>query len=154
MYTSFQFCAQQCHVHNLKLSTREVFMPQKLVDATNQPPAVAKASLPACQCYERHSRDSYPIPFERTNILCSGKSPNIKVSCFLLIQPEVDLWAFLVAQQERIHLQAGAAETVGSIPGSERASAAGNGNSPQYSCLKNSRGAWWATVRVVVNSWT
>ena len=33
---------------------------------------------------------------------------------------------------------------------------AGNGNSFQYSCLKNlvSKGAWWATVHEVTKSWT
>ena len=38
----------------------------------------------------------------------------------------------------------------------QKAFGAGNGNPPQYSRLKNSmdRGAWWATVRVVVKSWT
>ena len=41
---------------------------------------------------------------------------------------------------------------LGSIPGSERASAGGNGNPLQYSCLRNltDRGAWWATVHGVV----
>ena len=36
----------------------------------------------------------------------------------------------------------------GSIPGLERFPGRGNGNSSQYSCLKNSmdRGVWWATV--------
>ena len=40
--------------------------------------------------------------------------------------------------------------------GSGRAPGRGNGNSLQYSCLKNpmDRGAWWATVRRVATSWT
>ena len=40
---------------------------------------------------------------------------------------------------------------VGSIPGSERSSGEGNGNSHQYSCLGNSmdRGAWQAIVHGV-----
>ena len=39
----------------------------------------------------------------------------------------------------------------GSIPGSERSSGEGNGNSLQYSCLENSRdrGAWLGTVHEV-----
>ena len=39
-------------------------------------------------------------------------------------------------------------ETQGSIPESERGPGGGNGNPPQYSCLRNpmDRGAWWATV--------
>ena len=37
---------------------------------------------------------------------------------------------------------------LGSIPGSGRSPAEGNGNPLQYSCLENSmdRGAWWAIV--------
>ena len=37
-----------------------------------------------------------------------------------------------------------------------RSSKVGNGNSLQYSCLKNpmDRGAWWATVHGVIKSWT
>ena len=43
-------------------------------------------------------------------------------------------------------------ETQGSIPGSRRSSGEGNGNTLQYSCLKISRGAWWATVHGVSES--
>ena len=44
---------------------------------------------------------------------------------------------------------------VGSIPGSGRSPGGGNGNSLQYSCLKNSmdRGAWWAIVHRVAKTW-
>ena len=44
----------------------------------------------------------------------------------------------------------------GLIPGSGRSPGGGNGNSLQYSCLKNpmARGAWWATVRGVAKSRT
>ena len=44
---------------------------------------------------------------------------------------------------------AGDARAMGSIPGSGRSPAVGNGNLLQCSCLENSmdRGAWWATVR-------
>ena len=47
-------------------------------------------------------------------------------------------------------------ETQGSIPGLGRSPGEGNGNLLQYSCLENSldRGAWPATVRGVVMSWT
>ena len=43
-----------------------------------------------------------------------------------------------------------------SIPGSRRFSGIGNGNSLQYSCLKNptDRGAWWALVHRATKSWT
>ena len=42
------------------------------------------------------------------------------------------------------------------IPGSGRCPGGGNGNLPQYSCLKNSmnRGDLWATVHGVSKSWT
>ena len=45
---------------------------------------------------------------------------------------------------------------MGSIPGSGRSPGGGNGSPLQYSCLENSmnRGAWLATVHVVVKSWT
>ena len=37
---------------------------------------------------------------------------------------------------------------MGLMPGSGRSPGEGNGNPPQYSCLRNpmDRGAWWATV--------
>ena len=44
----------------------------------------------------------------------------------------------------------------GSIPGSRRSPGERNGNSLQYSCLKNpmDSGTWWATVHGVAKSWT
>ena len=44
----------------------------------------------------------------------------------------------------------------GSVPGSGRSPGGGNGNSLQYSCLKNpvDRGAWRATVHGVTKSQT
>ena len=43
------------------------------------------------------------------------------------------------------------AEDVSLIPGSGRSPGEGNGNPPQYSCLRNpmDRGAWGATVHEV-----
>ena len=43
-----------------------------------------------------------------------------------------------------------------SVPGSGRCPGEGNGNPLQYSCLENSmdRGAWWATVHGIAESWT
>ena len=51
---------------------------------------------------------------------------------------------------------AGDAEDVGLIPGSGRSPGEGHGNRLQYSCLENftDRGAWWAVVLGVANSWT
>ena len=45
---------------------------------------------------------------------------------------------------------------VGSIPGLGRSTGGGHGNPLQYSCLENSidRGAWWAIVHGVTESWT
>ena len=45
---------------------------------------------------------------------------------------------------------------LGSISGSGISPGEGNGNPLQYSCLENpvDRGAWWATVHGVTNSWT
>ncbi|CAM9918803.1 unnamed protein product [Rangifer tarandus platyrhynchus] len=45
---------------------------------------------------------------------------------------------------------------LGSISGSGRSPAEGNGNPLQYSCLENpmDRGAWWATVHGVTKSRT
>ena len=45
---------------------------------------------------------------------------------------------------------------LGLIAGSERFSEEGNGNPLQYSCLEKfmDRGAWWATVHEVPQSWT
>ena len=47
------------------------------------------------------------------------------------------------------------ARDLGSIPGSGRSLGGENGNPLQYSCLGNpkDRGAWWATVRGVSQSW-
>ena len=44
----------------------------------------------------------------------------------------------------------------GSIPGSGRSPGRGHGNPLQYSCLGNpvDRGAWWATVHGVSDTWT
>ena len=51
---------------------------------------------------------------------------------------------------------AGDARGMGSIPESGKSPAVGNGNPLQYSCLENSmdRGAWWATVHGLEQSWT
>ena len=51
---------------------------------------------------------------------------------------------------------AGDERDVGSIPGSGKAPGGGNSNPLQYSCLGNpmDRGAWWATVHGVAESWT
>ena len=49
----------------------------------------------------------------------------------------------------------GESRDVGLIPGSRRSPREGNGNPLQYSCWENSmdKGAWWATVHGVTNSW-
>ena len=56
-----------------------------------------------------------------------------------------------VAQRSRIHLQCRIAGDTGSMLWEERSLGGGNGNPPQYSCLKNTmdRGAWRAAVHGV-----
>ena len=51
---------------------------------------------------------------------------------------------------------AGDTRDAGSIPGSDRSPGGGHGNPLQYSCLENpmDRGAWWAIVHGVAQSWT
>ena len=53
-------------------------------------------------------------------------------------------------------VSAGVIRDTGSIPGSGRSPAGGDGNPLQYSCLGNpmERGAWQATVHRVAQSWT
>ena len=60
-------------------------------------------------------------------------------------------WASLVAQMVK-NLPAVLAGDQGLIHGSGRSPGEGIDNSLQYSCLENpmDRGAWWATVHVVV----
>ena len=63
-----------------------------------------------------------------------------------------------VCPQVAKNLPANAGDTgvEGLIPRPGRYPEVGNGSPFQYSCLKNStdRGAWWATVRGVTESWT
>ena len=51
---------------------------------------------------------------------------------------------------------AGDMRDTGSTPELGRSPGGGHGNPLQYSCLENpmDRGAWWATVRGVTQSWT
>ena len=57
---------------------------------------------------------------------------------------------------ENLPANAGDAGDMGSVPGSGRSPAVGNGNPFQYSCLENpmDRGAWWATVHGLAKSQT
>ena len=51
---------------------------------------------------------------------------------------------------------AGDIREAGLIPGLGRSPGGGHGNPLQYSCLENpmNRGAWWAAVHWVTQSWT
>ena len=62
----------------------------------------------------------------------------------------------LVLVIKNLPASAGATGGRGCIPGSERSPGGGNGNTLQYSCLKNpmDRGDWWATVHWVAESQT
>ena len=53
------------------------------------------------------------------------------------------------------NLLAGDARDLGSIPGLEISPGGRHGNPLQYSCLENTmdRGAWWATVHGITQSW-
>ena len=57
---------------------------------------------------------------------------------------------------KKLPANAGDARDARSVPGSGRSPREGNGNPLQYSCLGNpvDRGAWWATVHRVTQSWT
>ena len=61
-------------------------------------------------------------------------------------------WASLVAQLVKNLCSAG---DLGLIPGLGRSPGEGNGDPLQYPCLENlmDRGAWWAAVHGVANSW-
>ena len=73
--------------------------------------------------------------------------------CFLRHHRLIDLASGLV---KNLPANAGDVGDVGSIPGSGRSPGGGNGNSLQYSYLKNpmDRGAWQATVHRVAKSQT
>ena len=67
------------------------------------------------------------------------------------------VWASQVALVEKnLSASVGDVRDLGLIPGLERSPGGGHGNSLQCSCLKNpmDRGAWWATVHRVAQSWT
>ena len=57
---------------------------------------------------------------------------------------------------ENLPANTGEARDVDLIPGSRRSPGEGNGTPLQYSWLENpmDRGAWWAMVHGVANSWT
>ena len=61
----------------------------------------------------------------------------------------------LVVKKKNVPANAEDGRDVGSIPGPGRCPGRGHGNPLQYSCLENPivRGAWWATVHGVTNSW-
>ena len=57
---------------------------------------------------------------------------------------------------KNLSASAGDLRDVGLIPGLGRSPGGGHGNPLQHSCLENliERGAWWATVYGVTQSWT
>ena len=62
----------------------------------------------------------------------------------------------MAQQVKNLPANAGDAEDVGLICGSERSPGEGNGNLLQSSCLEDpmDRGAWWAIVHGIAKSWT
>ena len=72
-----------------------------------------------------------------------------------------DLFTHFLASQvvlvvKNLPANEGDIRDMGSSPGSGRSPGEGSGNPVQCSCLENpmDRGAWWATVHGVANSWT
>ena len=84
----------------------------------------------------------------------------MKVNVFHGINPDLFLYLegdyIQYAMVKNLPANAGDSGDAGSIPGSGRSHAGGNGNLLQYTCLKNpmDRGAWRATVHGVAKSWT
>ena len=68
-----------------------------------------------------------------------------------------DIWGFPGgAVVKNPAANAGDARDLGLIPGLGRSPGGGHSNPLQYSCLENlmDRGAWWAAVHRVTESWT
>ena len=82
-----------------------------------------------------------------------GQEPSLGSAYFLLLPGEVFQVALVVKNPPA---DAGDRRDEGSIPGSGRSPGGGRGNPFQYSCLENpmDKGAWWARVHKVTNSWT
>ena len=66
----------------------------------------------------------------------------------------MNILGFLVVKN--LPTSAGDLRDKGSVAESGRSPGGGNGNPLQYSCLEipEHRGAWWATVHGVIQSWT
>ena len=62
----------------------------------------------------------------------------------------------MVLVVKNLPANAGDVRDTGSLPGLGRSPGEGHGNPLQFSCLQNPmvRGAWWATVHRVAQSWT
>ena len=72
------------------------------------------------------------------------------------VKPSLEVNAQVALVVKNLPANAGAVRDTGVIPGSGRSPGGGHGNPLQYSCLENpmDRGAWWATVHRVTQSWT
>ena len=70
--------------------------------------------------------------------------------------PPVFFGTYMVLVVEKLPASAGDVRDTGLIPGLGRSPGGGHGNALHYSCLENpmDRGAWWAIVHGVANSWT
>ena len=68
----------------------------------------------------------------------------------------VDMGFSGVIVVKNLPANAGDIRDMHSIPGSGISPGGGHGTPLQYSCWENPmvRGAWWATVHVVIKSWT
>ena len=96
------------------------------------------------------------LPFEHLATLTSAVQ--LQVLPWNRIQsPYVGIWDFPGGTDcKEPTCQCGDVRVAGSIPGLGRSPGGGHGNPLQYSCLENpmDRGAWWATVHGVAQSWT
>ena len=72
------------------------------------------------------------------------------------VKPSLEENAQVALVVKNLPANAGDVRDTGVIPGSGRSPGGGHGNPLQYSCLENpmDRGAWWATVHRVTQSWT
>ena len=93
--------------------------------------------------------DSWPTEVMRLNSVYYFNLPNLGVICTNRGFPGCASGKEPTCQWRR-------PKNAGSIPGSGKSTGVGNGNPPQYSCLKNSmdKGAWQVTVHGTAKSWT
>ena len=98
----------------------------------------------------RNTKGSKRLPL----ILGRGHLLGIFLKCNMWKMPYLGLGRVLMVKNPLAN--AWEVRYMGLTPGSGRSPRGGHGNLLLYSCLENpvDRGAWWATVRQVTQSWT